>query len=339
MIRCSIGTAKVLGLKSIKVDALPTTAYLMAGEKCRFNCAFCAQARESSARADLLSRVSWPLFSREQVAKRIEDLAGGGKEFPVGGEPAESDGTELQRICFQVVQDQEALKSVKTWVQELNQRTRLPICVSAGPQNLEEIAELLALGVDHVSIALDAATPAVFAQVKDGSWQQRYRLLMSGAARFPGHLATHLIVGLGETEEEMIRLLQELHDHGITVALFAFTPVRGTRLEQALPPPMPHYRRVQAAHFLIRNSLARVEQFSFARGKQREGHPEGKLIDFGMPREELRPLLADGEAFRTSGCSGCNRPYYNETPGEELYNYPRPLTPAESETAWQRLFE
>ena len=34
MIRCSIGTAKVLGLKKLKVDALPTTAYLMVGERC-----------------------------------------------------------------------------------------------------------------------------------------------------------------------------------------------------------------------------------------------------------------------------------------------------------------
>lgn len=314
MIRCSIGTAKVLGLKSIKVDALPTTAYLMAGEKCRFNCAFCAQARESTSRADLLSRVSWPLFSWELVARGIGIQADGG----------------LQRICFQVVQDQEALQEVQGWVQDLSRHTQLPICVSAGPKSLDEVEKLLALGVDHVSIALDAATAAVFDRVKDGSWEQRYALLVQGAQRFPGHLATHLIVGLGESEEEMICLLQDLQDHNITIALFAFTPVRGTRLENAAPPAVAHYRRVQAAHYLIRNGLARVAQFSFA---------EGKLTGFGFEQETLRELIGDGEAFRTSGCSGCNRPYYNETPGEELYNYPRPLEPAEMEQAWQRLFE
>ncbi len=324
MIRCSIGTAKVLGLKSLKIDALPTTAYLMAGEKCHFNCAFCAQARESTARADLLSRVSWPLYPWKKVA---EGLAG------LSLRPARNSAPEevsLQRICFQVIQDQEALEQVKDWVRDLSQHSLIPVCVSAGPKSLDEVKELLALGVDHVSIALDAATPTVFARVKDGSWEKRYALLLEGAQHFPGHLATHLIVGLGESEEEMIRLIQDLQDHGITIALFAFTPVRGTRMEHMTPPALPHYRRVQAAHYLIRSGAARAEQFSF------EG---GKLTDFGLRDEELHALLQDGEAFRTSGCSGCNRPYYNETPGEELYNYPQTLQPEEIEQAWLRLFE
>jgi len=44
-----------------------------------------------------------------------------------------------------------------------------------------------------------------------------------------------------------------------------------------------------------------------------------------------------GEPFQTSGCTGCNRPYYNETPGEELYNYPKPLTTEETKAAWAHL--
>ncbi|MCW3977503.1 MAG: radical SAM protein, partial [Candidatus Bathyarchaeota archaeon] len=31
----------------------------------------------------------------------------------------------------------------------------------------------------------------------------------------------------------------------------------------------------------------------------------------------------------TSGCPGCNRPYYNERPGGPLYNYPRQPLPDE----------
>jgi biotin synthase-related radical SAM superfamily protein len=41
----------------------------------------------------------------------------------------------------------------------------------------------------------------------------------------------------------------------------------------------------------------------------------------------------DGEAFCTAGCPGCNRPFYNERPAGPMYNYPRPLTPAEVEAA------
>ena len=42
--------------------------------------------------------------------------------------------------------------------------------------------------------------------------------------------------------------------------------------------------------------------------------------------------------FETSGCPGCNRPYYNERPGGMLYNYPRPLTAAEAAREIEFLF-
>ncbi|MHB8073818.1 radical SAM protein [Desulfosporosinus fructosivorans] len=312
MIRCSIGTAKVLGLKKVKVDALPTTAYLMVGERCHYNCAFCAQARESSSRADLLSRVSWPKFQRESFLQ--------GLVHPDAQ-------AVLQRICFQVVQDKGALEETKEWVKSVKDKTNLPICVSAGPRTLEEVKELLDLGVEHVSIALDAATPEIYEQSKDGSWKKRFELLNQSAKKFPGHMTTHLIVGLGETEEEMIRLLQTMYDKGISVALFAFTPIKGTRMEGIKQPDMSQYRRVQVAHDLIRTGLASVDYFRFQ---------DGQITDFGIPVDELQERRG-GEPFQTSGCSGCNRPYYNETPGEELYNYPKSLTSEEVEAAWAHI--
>lgn len=309
-IRCSLGTANVLGLKKVKVDALPTTAYLMVGERCRFECDFCAQARNSSARADLLSRVSWPKFAGDEVLR--------GLAIPEAQ-------TVLQRICFQVVQDEVALAETKEWVKRVKANSKLPICVSAGVRTLEEVKELLDLGVDHVSIALDAATPEIYMQTKSGSWVQRFTILTKAAEKFPGHMATHLIVGLGESEEEMAHCLQSLYDREMTVALFAFTPIKGTRMGGTKPPEMAHYRRIQVAHDLIRQGLARAEQFYFQ---------NGRVIDFNFSVDELQKTLG-GEPFQTSGCKGCNRPYYNETPGRELYNYPRALTSHEVEVAWR----
>ncbi|KLU60486.1 biotin synthase [Peptococcaceae bacterium CEB3] len=380
MIRCSLGTAQVLGLKKVKVDALPTTAYLMIGEHCRFNCAFCAQARDSSARADLLSRVSWPAYEDAEVLGALDSRAEradqdgtreGAKVPGVFGVPLSLQGSGentgasavsgaagaplslqgsgentrasavsgvagsplssvLRRVCFQVVQDREALAEAKKWLGEVRKHSALPICVSAGPSSSEEVGELLRLGADHVSIALDAATAEVFARVKDGSWSARYELLRAAAQRYPGRIATHLIVGLGESEEDMVRRLAEMYQLGVTVALFAFTPVRGTRLESAGPPDIGQYRRVQAANYLLREHLADIAGFRFV---------GGRIEDFGMTRAELKDYLAGGEAFRTSGCEGCNRPYYNEVPGRELYNYPCPLTEAEKEGAWERLWQ
>jgi biotin synthase len=53
------------------------------------------------------------------------------------------------------------------------------------------------------------------------------------------------------------------------------------------------------------------------------------LIDFGVPEEQIRDVIRTGRPFVTSGCPGCNRPYYNERPGGPLYNYPRPPLPEE----------
>ena len=57
---------------------------------------------------------------------------------------------------------------------------------------------------------------------------------------------------------------------------------------------------------------------------------KGKLLNYGLSTDRLEHMLGDGTAFRTSGCAGCNRPYYNERPGGVMYNYPRPLTPEEA---------
>lgn len=314
MIRCSIGTAKVLGLKNIKTDALPTTAYLMVGEQCKFNCAFCAQARESEAKTNLLSRVVWPEFREHEVLQSLQMPEA--QKF-------------LQRVCLQVVQDGKALEEAKYLVKTIkNESPDIPICVSAGPRSLVEIEDLLKHGVDRISLALDAATPVVFALAKDGSWKSRYELLLEAAGKFPGHIGTHLIVGLGETEEEMVEIIQTMYDKGITVALFAFTPVKGTRMQNAPKPELNHYRRIQVAHYLIRKKYARAEEFKFR---------AGKIISYFVSLEQLWDYLSTGEAFQTSGCLGCNRPYYNESPREELYNYPRPLTPEEVKWSCQEL--
>jgi biotin synthase len=126
----------------------------------------------------------------------------------------------------------------------------------------------------------------------------------------------HLIVGLGETEREMVERVQWARDLGLEVGLFAFTPVRGTHLADRPPPSLATYRRMQAARWLIVHDRTRIEDIAF---DSRE-----RLVCLGAP------LPGDGEAFRTSGCPHCNRPFYNEQPSGPLYNYPRPLTAGEA---------
>ena len=122
----------------------------------------------------------------------------------------------------------------------------------------------------------------------------------------------------------MLLTIQEMADLGIIIALFAFTPVRGTRLEKLVAPSLESYRRIQAARYLILKGVIRFENIKFE---------AGRLSYFGLEREQLLEILAEGEAFRTSGCPDCNRPYYNEKPGGVIYNYALPLTEPQKKQA------
>lgn len=307
--RVSSGSAAVLGLRNIHMDAAPTTAYLMLGERCSRDCAFCTQARSSRAGAEALSRVTWPAFPADVTADAVAEAFRQRK---------------IARACFQVTVSPDYLETTRQAVTALAERCDIPICVSILPRDVEDVATLLKAGAERVTIALDAACERVYRSIKGGSWSRIFALLEMSARLFPRRIGTHLIVGLGETEQEMVARFQELADWGVTIGLFAFTPVAGTALAHRPPPPLAQYRRMQAARWLIVRELAHAAHFRYDRD-------DGRLTDFGVTATRLKELLADGEAFRTAGCPACNRPYYNERPGGVLYNYPRPLTLEEAE--------
>lgn len=315
MIKLSAGTAHVLGLKKLATDALPTTAYLMKGEKCTHDCGFCPQARNASSRADLLSRVTWGEAEEEEIVRGV------GTAFSTG---------QLKRACLQVVDGCQVLEQVKDTVSKLKRYSDIPICVSAKVKSTAELLALAETGVQRIGLALDAACARVFTATKTGSWEQALGQIQEAARLLPGRISTHLIVGLGETEEEMVAMLQMLRDWHVTVGLFAFTPVPGTRMAEVRPPALGHYRRMQAACYLISNSLIKAADCSF---------DSGRLCSFGLPVDKLREYLKDGKAFETSGCPDCNRPYYNEKPGGTMYNYPRPLQPEEIQAALELVIE
>jgi biotin synthase len=132
-------------------------------------------------------------------------------------------------------------------------------------------------------------------------------------------VGVHLIIGLGETEEEAVRLIQSCYDNGARVHLFSFYPEKGVGLEDMSQPPLEQYRRIQLARYLIDRGESRWENMTFE---------SGRLTAFGLPRNALLQALRKGTAFMTTGCTGCNRPYANETPTQAMQglfrNYPFP---------------
>jgi biotin synthase-related radical SAM superfamily protein len=306
-IRVSTGTAVVLGLLESKLDAEPTTAYLMTYRegKCSANCSFCPQARESSSKTELLSRVTWPTFPTEKVIDAIDSAFRGGK---------------IMRVCIQALNYSDVFADLQLLVKGIKQRCPVAVSVSCQPFNKENITLLRDAGVDRLGIALDGATEAIVNRVKGGciSYAHQFELFSEALSVFgKGNVSTHVIVGLGETEKEAVETIQRCVDLGVLPALFAFTPIRGTALEHNSPPKLASYRRVQLARHLIVTGKARFSGMSF--------NLAGEVTGYGVTAEVLAELTDSGVAFRTSGCPDCNRPYYNEKPSGPIYNYPKKL--------------
>ncbi len=322
-IRVSIGSAVVLGLLEGKLDAEPTTAYLMTHKtgKCVANCGFCPQAKNSQSKAELLSRVTWPAFSTRSVLGQMASAVNSGK---------------IRRVCIQALNYPNVFSDLCAFVKALKQQADVPVSVSCQPLNRENMVRLAEAGANRIGIAVDAATETLFDAVKGSvaggpyKWQDQFRQLREAVEFFgEGNVSTHLIVGLGETEKEAVRMLQECVDMGVLPALFAFTPVRGTALAAKPQPSVEAYRRVQVARCLITNGTAKATQMKF--------DADGRIVDFGVPTETLLCLVKTGKPFLTSGCPDCNRPFYNEKPSGPIYNYPRNLTAQELSTIKQQL--
>ena len=315
-IRVSVGTADVLRLARVRMHTAPTTAYLMLGERCSMSCGFCAQGRDSHAPDRALSRISWPPFAREAVIAALAEAFDRGK---------------VHRCCLQVTVSQNSFAETEALLREIRSRCEVPVDASVLPGSMRQVETLFAAGLDHLGFGLDAACKRVFQQVKGGSWERIWEVIEATARGFRGHAAAHLIVGLGETEQEMLRTIQQLHDLGVVVGLFAFTPVIGTALADRPPPPLSVYRRIQAARWLIVQNVVRCEDLAFSAAGRLLGPARPEAATNGAWRE----LLSNGEAFRTSGCPDCNRPFYNERPGGVIYNYAHRLVPDEATAALQ----
>jgi biotin synthase len=322
-IRVSTGTAIVLGLLEGKLDAEPTTAYIMThrNAKCTANCGFCPQARTSQSPAELLSRVSWPAFATKTVLKKIRNAA---------------EHRKIRRICIQALNYPQVFTHLAAIVTAIKHHTTLPVSVSCQPLNAENTRRLAEAGADRIGIALDAATEKLFSEVKGAKangpyhWNQQFTQLRQAVNLFgKGNVSTHLIIGLGETEKEAVNLIQQCADMGVLSALFAFTPIRGTALANKSQPTLASYRRIQLARYLIANGNVALADMRF--------DADGKITNFGINKTQLTQMVETGKPFLTSGCPDCNRPFYNEKPSGPIYNYPRNIRHEEIQAIKQQL--
>jgi biotin synthase len=212
-------------------------------------------------------------------------------------------------------------------LEKLRAKIKTPISVCIHPVSSNDMKRLKQSGATNIGIAMDTCESELFEKIKGkdrGSpyrWSTHLNALDEALEIFgENNVTTHLIIGMGETEEQATEFIFMMYEKGITVGLFAFTPIRGTAYESRNPPNMGVYRRIQILRYLVHRKLINRDGVEF--------DEKGKII-FKINSKKLRETLSSGIAFQTSGCPGCNRPYYNESPRGPYYNYPHTLSKEE----------
>jgi len=297
MIRASIGTLAVLGLRNIHMAAVPTTAYLMTGDRCTADCAYCGQGRSVAGDHSHLSRITWPEVREEDVIEALIAHPGA-----------------FQRICFQTTASRGVLRQLLSLVPRLHAASGLPVSVSYRVTRNEEADQLFRAGVERIGVAIDCCSERLYPSIRGGSLAETKELVKSLSSAYPGHITTHLIIGLGETEREAAELMLELRRQGVLVSLFAFTPVAGTRMEHGNPPSLVSYRKLQFLLGMLDRPAGNDLRIMY--------DEDGAIRSFGLSEAQIRSFLQATFMFVTHGCPGCNRPFYTEVPGGTMFNFP-----------------
>jgi biotin synthase len=291
-------------------------------EGCRANCAYCGLARHREAERDYADRnfirVDWPAVPLDET---IAIVARDGAATP------------FHRMCISMIthprSDVDTVTVLKRWTDRIDPST-VPVSILSNPTTMTraDVERLRDLGADIFTVALDAATPALFDRTRGKgvqsphTWRKYWEILMDardvfGAQKF----GAHIIVGMGETEFDVLRLVQQLVDLGGHSHMFCFFPEKGSLMDHLPATPRDQWRRVQLARYLIDYRGVRVEQMTF------DAH--GRVEGYGIGKPELDDIIDAGVAFRTSGCPGkfaddisaCDRPY-GDSPPSDIASYP-----------------
>jgi len=325
-VQMSTAAALTLGIMPGKMHRCSCTRclnlLLTYPEGCRANCAYCGLARHREADRDYADRnfirVDWPAVPMAQI---VDIVAKDGTNSP------------FHRMCISMIthprSDEDTVSVLKAWTAKIDP-SAIPISILSNPTTMEraDVAKLKGLGADIFTVALDAATPELFDRTRGKgvasphSWKKYWEILEDARDIFgPQKFGAHIIVGMGESEHDVLSLVQKLVDMGGHSHMFCFFPERGSLMDHLPATPRDQWRRVQLGRYLLDYCGARVEQMRF--------DEDGRVVDFGLPKGELDAIVDAGIAFRTSGCPGkfaddisaCDRPY-GDSPPSNIASYP-----------------
>lgn len=283
-------------------------------EGCAANCAYCglAKKRPGTYGEKSFIHVEWPLFSIAEIIDAINGAPG-----------------YVKRTCISMITNGKCRGHTLSMTEQLTRETKLPVSVLTSPTILDRnfLKDVKNCGADKIGIALDLATQALFNRYRGKGvsgphrWETYWRFMEHGLSVFGDHnVGAHLMVGMGETEKEMVVLMDRLYQMGVDNHLFSFFAEEQSSLGNMPQPPWPTYLRVQLARYFIENEISDADKMAF--------DENGRITDFGADPEKLENVIRSGAPFMTTGCLdengqvACNRPFGNCLPDVQQWNYP-----------------
>ena len=282
---------------------------------CRSDCSYCGLARTRPGQyADKsFIRVEWPLVATDELVARMA-----------------RNEAELTRLCISMVTHGRAFADTCTITERIVAGVRTPLSILVAPPTLnrDRLETFKKLGVDMIGIGLDAVTEELFrrhrTEVPSGgglSWDQYWTIV--GAARDvfgPWKVNCHTLVGLGETDQDLVDTFIRLRDREILSYLFCFNAEPDSRLGEHPKSPVSRWRRAQLAKHLIETDGFGLDNFSF--------DDDGNFVGLDGDNVVIDAAIGSGIPFMTDGCPGskgepgCTRPYGSYRPSEPTRDYP-----------------
>jgi biotin synthase-related radical SAM superfamily protein len=299
-------------------------------EGCSANCAYCglAKKRPGCYQEKSFIHVDWPIYSMDEIIAAVSQAP-----------------SYVKRTCISMITNGKCRKDTLEMTRRLRRESSLPVSLLLSPTILkdEDLAAMKDAGADKVGIALDLATPDLFDQYRGKGvsgphrWKRYWEIMEAALSLFgPPHVGAHLMVGMGESEYEMVSIMQKLRDMGVRNHLFSFFAEKGSELAHRPQPPWPSYLRVQLARYFIEESLSSCSRMHFDN--------DGSIVNFGIDVDTLFKTIDLGTPFVTTGCLGpdgrvaCNRPFGNCLPDDKQWNYPYPPNKEELALIQQHIF-
>jgi biotin synthase len=282
---------------------------------CHANCAYCGLARERPGCYDEKSfiRVDWPVFKTDQVIDQMSKYR-----------------HRMGRFCISQVVHRRTHDDTMEIIRQYQKKVDVPISVLVAPPILDrqKIQEMKNAGVDMIGVGLDAVTKRVFDRrrgkgVRGGLvWSKYWEVIETSREIFgPWKVNCHIVLGLGDSDQEILQFVEHVTSRQIYVYLFHFYPEPGSRMEQSKRPSLLRSRRIQLLKYLLETEQLALEQIAFDK--------KGAVKKARIERQMVERAIDSGLAFMTNGCPdkrtrrvSCTRPFGSYRPGEPFRDYP-----------------